>query len=569
MSEEHDSIVAMLLRLGVTDKGDWDGALQQVLEIACNLLNVERASFWSVRDDPPSIVCELGYVRSKQILERGMVIEEQSCPEYFAQVRKVQVVAIADTAVDPRAHSLGGYLEAYRIRGLLDVPVFAQDRLAGILCHEHVESPRQWTTHEFELALMVGHTVSALLEARARNYAEKSERRCAFLGQVFVALAQTPEPAQANELAVRRAVPVLGDISMLIACDGEKAWRVAQADVDPGRQAVLDELCGGHECDLEGPGLWAHALRERHSLLMPTSDAPTLRNYGYVERQIELFEALKVRSLMSVLLHARARVTGVLTFGSRAHIYCRDDLRFAETYANQVGMLLENTRLHAEAQAALRARDEFLALAGHELRTPLTSLTYAVDLLQRGLVRRAADVIARQTARFSRLIDLITCASQEFDGALPLRFERLDLAELARGVTQDLADSLARAGCEVRLNADRPVTISGDRAGLEVAVSNLLTNAIKFGAGKPVEVTVGATDTTATLVVRDHGVGIPADQQGRVFERYERAVSSSHFGGLGLGLYITSKIVKAHGGDIRTDSRVGEGAAFTIELPKR
>jgi signal transduction histidine kinase len=301
---------------------------------------------------------------------------------------------------------------------------------------------------------------------------------------------------------------------------------------------------------------------------MPTSDAATLRNYGLDEKQIELFQALQVRSLMSVLLRARERVTGVLTFGSCRHNYDRDDLRFAETYAHQAGTLLENTRLHAEAQAALHARDEFLALAGHELRTPLTSLTYAVDLLRRGQVQRAGDVIERQTARLSRLVELVTCSSQEFSGQMPLRLERLDLAELVRGVAQDLSDLLAQAGCTVRMKADQPVAISGDRAGLEVAVSNLLTNAMKFGAGKPVEVTVDGTDKAATIVVRDHGIGIPVEQQGSVFERYERAVSSKHFGGLGLGLYITSKIVKAHGGDIRVDSRSGEGAVFTIELQK-
>lgn len=574
MPAQGNSVVATLLRLGVMGKDDWDGALQQILEVASDLLDVERVNFWSFREEPPAIACELGYVRSKRLLERGMVIREESYPAYFAQIRSVQVLAVEDTAVDPRAHSLGGYLETHQIRALLDVPVFAQNRLAGILCHEHVGAPRRWKAHDCELALMLSHTVSGLLEARARNHAEKSERRSAFLAEVSAALAQTLDPARAGELAVRRALPVLGDMSMLIAYDGKRARRVAQAHVKPEEQHLLDELCRTYGGDIAATGLGVQALRERQSLLMPMSDAETLRNFGLSERHIEQFQALRVRSLMSVLLYARDEVTGVITFGSCTHNYDRDDLRFAEAYAQQVGAMLENVRLYAQAQAAIRARDDFLCLAGHELRTPITSLRFAVDLLKKGLgpglqaVQRAVDIIARQATRLSRLTELIVLSSQQFGGQLPLRFEQLDLAALVRGVAQDFADLLARAGCELRLSADEPLVVRGDRASLEVVISNLLANAMKFGAGTPVEVTVSSTDTSAVVTVRDRGIGIPAERIGSVFERYERAVPPERFGGLGLGLYITSEIVEAHGGTIRADSRQGEGAAFTIELPK-
>ncbi|WP_170135487.1 sensor histidine kinase [Nannocystis exedens] len=568
-----DSVVATLLRLGVMGKSDWDGALQQVLEICCDLLTVERASYWSFRDDPAAIACELGYVHSKRLLERGMVVTEGSAPDYFELVRSVNVLAIRDVREDARMSALSGYFHTHAIRGLLDVPVFAQGRLAGILCHEAVGEPRDWTSHDTELALTLSQTLARLLEARARDHAEQSERRAAFLAQVASALADTLDPARAGEIVVRRGIPVLGDICSLIGYDGRRAWRIAAAHVEPAGQRILDELCARYGADIDGPGLGMQALRERQSLLLPVADEATLREAGLVDGHIELLTALRVRSVLSVLLRVRDEITGVLTFAVRSRHYDREDMRFAEAYAQQVGTLLENAKLYAQAQAAIGARDEFLSLAGHELRTPLTALQLAVELLRKALppttptAQRAVDTIARQTTRLSRLTELIVLTARQCDGELPLRFTRLDLAELVRAVTRDFADLFARAGCDLRLHADDGVVIDGDETGLEVVVSNLLANAIKFGKGEPVEVSVRRHGGAVRLVVRDHGIGIPLERLESVFDRYQRAVSLTHFGGLGLGLHITAKIVDAHRGTIRADSRPGEGATFTVELP--
>ena len=100
-------------------------------------------------------------------------------------------------------------------------------------------------------------------------------------------------------------------------------------------------------------------------------------------------------------------------------------------------------------------------------------------------------------------------------------------------------------------------------------ITNLLGNAIKYGEGKPIEVTIGETEEYARLEVRDQGIGIPLEDQQRVFERFERAVSDRHYGGLGLGLWITRQVVEAHRGTIRLESKPGEGTTFIVELPRR
>lgn len=573
MLQSSTPLVATLLRLGVVGKDDWDQGLQEILATCCELLDVDRASFWSFREDPPAIVCDLGFVRAKRSLERGASFEEQGAPEYFAEIRTVQVLAVADTGADPRVRSLADYFETHRVRALLDVPVFAQGRLSGILCHEGVDHPRAWTSRDSELALTLSHTISTMLETRARQNAETCERRAVFLSQAASALAQTLDLAPAQELAVRRAVPVLGDIATLLTYDGRRARRVAQVHVDPGQQPLLDELCGRFGADVDDAGIGAQALRQRQSLLIPVCDREPLRRFGLADAHVDLLMKLRVRSAMSVPLHVRGEVTGALTFFALARTYDREDLRSAEEYALQVATLLENTGLYAEAQAAIRARDEFLGLAGHELRTPLAALDLAVERLRQRLqpappeLRRSLDTLTRQVRRLSHLSDLIALASARGADDLLLRTEPVDLAAVVRDVALDFADLLAHADCELRLEADGPVVVRGDPTGLEVVLSNLLSNATKFGKGAPIEVSVRREAESAILVVRDHGVGIPPDRIGRVFDRFERAVPCDNFGGLGLGLHISARIVAAHGGQIRADSRDGDGATFTVELP--
>jgi GAF domain-containing protein len=367
------AVVASLLRLAVVQKDDWDSALQQLLEVACDLLDLERASYWSLTADPASLLCELGYVRSKRVFERGVVIRERDCPDYFAEIQRVQVMVIEDARTDPRLRGLDPYLADRGVGALLDVPVFAQGRMVGVLCHERVNGSGPWTQNDSELALTMSHALSSLLAGRARNDAERGERQAAFLAQATTALAATLDPERAAEIVVRRAIPVLGDMAALIGHDGERSWRVAHAHAEPEGQRSLDELCGRLNGYAEGAGLGVEALRQGQSLLMPMIDPASMRASGLSEEQVALIERLRIRSAMSVLLRVRAEVTGVLTIASCARTYDREDLRFAEAYADQVGTLMENTRLLAQAREALRARDDFLQLTGHELRTPLAA----------------------------------------------------------------------------------------------------------------------------------------------------------------------------------------------------
>jgi signal transduction histidine kinase len=173
----------------------------------------------------------------------------------------------------------------------------------------------------------------------------------------------------------------------------------------------------------------------------------------------------------------------------------------------------------------------------------------------------------QQIDRLRRLVGSLLDVSELETGRFSLQREEVDLAELVGEVLDRLSEPLRRARCPVELRKVGRVVGRWDRLRLEQVIISLLGNAMKFGAGKPIEVQVLAWQGHARLVVKDHGMGIPAEEQSRIFERLARAVSERHFGGLGLGLFIARQIVEAHGGGIRVESKPGAGATFIVELP--
>lgn len=231
-----------------------------------------------------------------------------------------------------------------------------------------------------------------------------------------------------------------------------------------------------------------------------------------------------------------------------------------------------------DLKQAIHSRDEFLLVASHELRTPLSVLQLQLQSLQRSIdglgPRDTADrVVAklgtavRQTGRLHRLVESLLDVARITAGRLTLEPEEIDLARLARDVVERFGDDASRAGCSLQVDADVPVVGCWDRLRVEQVLTNLVSNAIKYAPGQPIEITVAMDTKKATLTVSDHGIGIESESLARIFGRFERAVPSQHYGGLGMGLYITREIVEAHGGLVRAISEPGRGATFTVELP--
>jgi signal transduction histidine kinase len=181
---------------------------------------------------------------------------------------------------------------------------------------------------------------------------------------------------------------------------------------------------------------------------------------------------------------------------------------------------------------------------------------------------RAFKLVSRQCKRLVGLVGTLLDASRIAAGSLTLTLESVDLVEVVKDMLEELEEELARAGCTLSVSVpDGAVLGQWNRLRLEEVVANLLSNAVKFGSGKPIHVSVEKVDGTVRLRVQDHGIGIPPDRLSKIFERFERAVPSRQYGGLGLGLYIVQAIVGAMGGKVRAESVIGAGATFVVELP--
>ena len=232
-----------------------------------------------------------------------------------------------------------------------------------------------------------------------------------------------------------------------------------------------------------------------------------------------------------------------------------------------------------ELQAAIRMRDDFMSIVVHELRTPLNTLFLEAQLRKMQLDRGRADIFdtaylqamvardKRQIEAMMRLIDDMMDASRIRSNQLSIRPGPVELSSLLARVVDNLSNQALAAGCTITLDAGKPVAALWDEFRIEQVVINLLTNALRYGAGKPVEVSLSLLPQGACISVRDQGRGISAADQPRIFQQFERIASEDGTGGLGLGLYITRQLVEAHGGTIGVESRLGEGSVFTVTLP--
>jgi PAS domain S-box-containing protein len=277
----------------------------------------------------------------------------------------------------------------------------------------------------------------------------------------------------------------------------------------------------------------------------------------------------------------RSRTGEYRWFLSRARPI-RDDTGRVRRWFGTNTDVTEQREAEARLKEALRARDEFLSIASHELRTPLTSLKLQMQMTQRRIARGGPDAYSpewvdrlveqsnRQIDRLARLVDDMLDIARIQTGRLVIEPAPVDAVELVRDVLERLGPHLAEAGTPASLAAPEALEAEWDRFRVEQVVTNLLTNAMRYGGHKPVVVTLQARDGHIRLSVRDQGLGVPKESQERIFNRFERAISANDVSGLGLGLFISRQIVEAHGGRIWVESDgPGHGATFHVELPVR
>ncbi|MCP3063224.1 HAMP domain-containing histidine kinase [Myxococcus sp. K38C18041901] len=425
-----------------------------------------------------------------------------------------------------------------------------------------------------------------LLRAREVEAPRLDAMRAArVLAEAGALLAAELENEECTAPLLRLLVPTLADAGVFFLGPGGEAVRAAAAvHAEPERHVLLVDMLRRYPPDpLDPRGLPALFLTGRTERVAELSDT----HVEALTRDAEharLFALLGVTRYLGVPLVARGRVIGALALfrSEGAPAFGDEEERVAEELARRAALSLDNARLLREAREAVRLRDEFLGIASHELKTPLTPLHLKVQLLQKQVdvlaahgkpvsaerVSETLDVVQRQVRKLTSLVDNLLDVSRITAGRLKLELEEMDLASVAAEILYRFAPSAAQLRCSLEMHAPVPVLGRWDRLRLEQVVTNLLSNALKYGAGQPVRLTVEADGRTARLTVEDGGIGISAQDLPRIFERFERAVSDRHYGGLGLGLYITRQIVEAFGGTVKATSALGQGSTFVLELPR-
>ncbi len=294
---------------------------------------------------------------------------------------------------------------------------------------------------------------------------------------------------------------------------------------------------------------------------------------------------MKIASLLVLPLTTRREIIGAIVIAANdpERQMTEQKLPLAQVLAERAALAIENARLYIEQVEARqkvedlsRLKDEFLSIASHELRTPVTSIKgytqLAKSLIQENDLHTSIEylnVALDQIDRMSRLILELLDVSRIETGRLEIKHEPIEWVEFVRRVVERYRYAGHQRGFTLKLPEDL-CDVEGDRDRLEQVLGNLLENAIKYSPeGTSVAVEVRRDGDRIQTAITDQGIGIPGDELGQVFERFHRGrqVSSTNYGGLGLGLYISRQIVERHGGSIWVESQQGEGATFFFTLP--
>ena len=282
-----------------------------------------------------------------------------------------------------------------------------------------------------------------------------------------------------------------------------------------------------------------------------------------------------VKSLCMTPIRREDPLGAIGAYWSVGHVASPRERALLEALASAASIAIANGELYREALEAARVREEFLSIASHELRTPLTSLLLQLEAVQRRVAGLTPEQIvprlasaAKSAHRMRELVDRLLDVTRVMSGRLEVRRETADVTSIVRLVVDRFCAARDEQAAPITLDAPGPILATCDPSRLDMVVTNLVTNAVKYGERKPIEVRLADGGDVVRISVTDHGIGIAPEDHARIFERFERAVAVSNYGGFGVGLWLASRIVEAHGGRMSVASALGHGATFTVEIPR-
>jgi|GEM_PF-2278262 len=452
------------------------------------------------------------------------------------------------------------------------LPLFSRDRTVGCLAFIWGRA-HDFDAEERAFIDMLAQQATMALERARLLAAERTQvERVGLLQHATAVLATSLDLGHTLRGVALGLVPTLGDFCIIDVLGPDHEVRRTFHAATPECAGLL---AASRWHPPERPGTPICALASGLPSFHPDVDAAWVEATACGPEQLALLRALAPTSWLSVPLETPEGVLGALTLGhclSGRH-HTEEDLALAVELARRASAAVQNAHLFHQTQQALQLRDEFLAIASHELNTPLTALKLQLSRLRRmssdGDVRERTTSAVQQVDRLGRLVRELLEVAHLSEGRLHLTPEPVDLVEVCRAVMARFTEERERAGATLFLHATSAVPGRWDHARVDGMVTHLLSNALKYGLGRPVEVEVTCIPgDLARLVVKDRGIGIPAEQLAHLFQRFGRAVPLRHYGGFGLGLWFSRQVVEAHGGHIHLESSPGLGTTVTVELPR-
>ncbi len=517
-------------------QGNLKAALREITEAAAQTIEVERVSVWLYNIDHSKVECVDLYDTITQVHSSGMSLLKANFPAYFHSLEEQRSIAAHDACNDNRTQELSEpYLSAFGIASLLNAPIWLGGRLVGVVCHEHIGRIRQWTLEEENFAGSIADFVTLAIEASERKAAQ--------------------EALQQSE-AEFRAIFERSSIGIALI-----DMQVQIVDINP----ALCQTLGYNREDLSGQHFTDYIFQSEGDLKLYQQLISGNCDRLEMERRFLHQNGKLVWTLVSISLISSPN-------GEPEYF-----LAMIEDISERKHTELALFESKEAAEAGSRAKSEFLATMSHELRTPLNAIMGLSQLLQQEMVgnlndkqKEYVDCIYSSGEHLLALINDILDLSKVEAGKEELFLSQLLVEDLCEYVISTVSDRAEEKKLQLLTKIDPQAKFClGDQRRVKQMLLNLLTNAIKFTPAGNVCLEVKKVPQGLIFRVSDTGIGIDSSQFKFLFEPFKQLDSrlNRQYEGTGLGLALTRKLARLHGGEVTVESVLGQGSQFTLFLP--
>ncbi|MBP6882653.1 MAG: GAF domain-containing protein [Candidatus Levybacteria bacterium] len=566
------SVVAAIGQHGLEEK-DLNAFMDRVSRALATTLDVKFVKILELMPDGKSLRLSSGTGWRRGIVRKTVLMGDLNSQAGYALSSNRPIIT-TDLTREKRFR-VEKLLIDHRIISGISVIVPGTPSPFGVLS-VHSEKKRKFTKEDVTFVRSIAHVVSTTIER------QRIRQELELMAQVNSKMISSLDPKETLQGFTHLVVPRFADVCEIYLKKDERSVELVNVTtISKEKDYLFKQISTHYPPVVDSKRTIAKVMRTGRPIFLPVVPKDYAESIGQDERHIQITRKLNFQSIMVHPLKIRSKTIGAIGFGTvdNGRIFTPREFLLGKEISNRLAVAVDNAMLYQEAKNAVSARDEFLSIASHELKTPLTSMLLQLQSVLHSMknqslanfsIEKTMQMIEStigQSKRLSKLVNDLLNISLITTGRLELELEKTNLTKVTKDVIDRFEVSAKKAGSHISFVAQGSVMGKWDKIRIEQAITNLVTNAIKYGEGKDIQVSIRKEKDNAVVIVADNGNGISRDQQGKIFNRFERGDVKSSIQGLGVGLYLVSEIVKAHGGQIVVESEVGKGATFSITLP--